>query len=440
MSSKLAEFIRELDEQKHKYHEKLLSVDGELSLFLRSFQIYDFTVDISHLLIPEFYFASMSLSLLFGLDLFELEPLNLEFTWRLPDLDEWLAGVGVVFEKIIPDYATDVETFVNLNIAEEYRGGILSTMPEKCVYGESRYGECYVDPVAVREFLRATAVRLLLKHPSIAQRKASLTALVRALNINDQVARSIHDRLSMIISQHTECFTLDYSVLDHAKLCEPHPEIPEAGIVRYVDLDGALRESAIYKLADSQYACILDVSVLDYCYLMPREDIYQHSPEPALQGVLDKLTRFRDRFMLTAPGLSNYMRGDEAADYHKAERTQIWGELMATRYTIEAVTSALLDNLKPELNQFDKRKYISAVLQLVGHIGKRHKWGYVAYKAMIEEELKSWWLEHWSSMGLEREVLEKLYENTKTWIKSVVEKKLDLGRKLRLRRLGIPLD
>jgi len=436
MSSGLWELMQELDRQKRSYHEKLLSVDGELSLFLRSFQVYDLTIDISHLLIPEFYFTSMSLSLLFDLDLFELEPLNLEFTWRLPTLEEWLRGVSVVFEKALPDAATDVETFVEANIAPEHRESIIGTMPEKCVWGRSAYGECYADPLAVREFLRATQVLLLLKHPSVVQRRASLLALVRALDINEQLARSTHDRLSMVVAQHTECFTLDYSILDISRLCEPYPEVPGMGAVPFVDLDGNVREATVYKLADSQYGCVLDMSTLDFCYLLPEEDIYQHSPEPALQGVLDKLVRFRGRFMLTAPGLSNYVRGDEAVDHHRCERTNIWGELMGLRYMLEHEVESQLRQLMPELDPFERRKYVTAVLQLLGHRGKRHRWGYGTYRAMAEEELRAWWLEHWSAMGLDRGVLERLYDTLGPLLDALVRRKVELGRRLRLSRIG----
>jgi len=440
LSSKLAELIAELDRQKRAYHEKTLSVDGEWSIFMRSFQIYDFTLDLSRLLIPEFYFASASLSTLFRIDLFDLEPLNLEFTWRFPTLDEWLRGVSIVFERVTPAYATDYKTYVETNIAPEYREPLLIGIPEKCVWGKSRYGMCYVDPVAVREFLRATITRMLLKHRETATRRASITSLAKTLNVNLDLARSTHDRMSLVIAEQTGCFTLGYSLLGMARLCEPRPEAPELGVVVFEDLEGVVKEATVSKLADSQFGCILGVAVLGYCYLMPKVDIYQHSPEPLFKGVSEKLDMFRGRFMLTAPGLSNYVRGDEAADYHKAERTNVWGELMASRYEIEAVAGALLDHIAPELNVFDRRKYITAVLQLVGHVGKRHRWGYAAYKAMTDEELKAWWLEHWAGMGLDRAVLERLYESVKVWLRPVVEKKVEMGRRLRQRRLGLPLD
>jgi len=440
LSSKLWELLQELDQQKRKYHEKTLSIDGEWSVFLRAMQMYDFMIDISHLLIPEFYYASMSLSLIFGLDLFELEPLNLEFEWRFPTLEEWLEGVGVVIERVLPDIATDVETFVDTNIAPEYREGIHETMREKCVYGKSAYGECYVDPAATREFLRSTQVLLLLKHASMPQRRAALEALIKALNLNRDVARSTHDRMSMVIYQHTECFTLDYSVLDISRLCEESPEAPGMGVVPFVDIEGNVRSASVYKLADSQYGCILDVSTLDYCYLLPEEDIYMHSPETYIASLDEKLRRFRGRTMITAPAVSNYVRGDEAADYHRCKRTGVWAELMALRYTLEAVVDSILSSLAPEMDPFNKRKYIVTVLQLVGHVGKRHRWGFAAYKAMTQEELEKWWLEHWTTTGLNKEILEKILAVVKPVLEQIVKRKVEMGRKLRLERLGIPLE
>jgi len=278
------------------------------------------------------------------------------------------------------------------------------------------------------------------KHPPAVQRRAGLEGFARALDLPVEILRSVHDRLSLVMAMHVSCFTLDYGFLDLSLLCEEYEADPALGVVYYTDLDGVTRSAAVMTLADAQYGCVLDVAALDYCFLMPDEDIYAHSEQVFLDAVDTKLRGFAGRFMLTAPGLSNYVRGDEAADYHKAERTNVWGELMASRYEIEAVTGALLDSVAPGLNTFDRRKYITAVLQLVGHVGKRHRWGYAAYKAMTDEELKAWWIEHWVAMGLDRAVLERLYESVKVWLRPVVEKKVEIGRKLRRRRLGLPLD
>jgi hypothetical protein len=87
-----------------------------------------------------------------------------------------------------------------------------------------------------------------------------------------------------------------------------------------------------------------------------------------------------------------------------------------------------------------RRTYISAVLQLAGHRGKRHRWGYGVFKVASLDELKSWWLEYWSSQGLDREVLEELYRRVEPFLERYIQKKVEWGRKIRLQRLGVPID
>jgi len=42
--------------------------------------------------------------------------------------------------------------------------------------------------------------------------------------------------------------------------------------------------------------------------------------------------------------------------------------------------------------------------------------------------------------GLDPTLLDKLFEMVRTWMPDVVDRKVQLGRKLRLERLGIPID
>jgi hypothetical protein len=440
----LAKIFSELVNQKKKYHEKTLSIEAEDTLVWRFLSIYDFTLDISSLLIPEFYYTTMSLSLLFDFDLYELEPLNLEFEWRFPTIDEWLKGVSIVIEKltpeelaiVFPELAVSVEEFISANIKEEYAPSLEVTRPEKCYWGVSRYGECYVDPRAVREFIRTTMALAVKKHPNIVHRRLLLESLANTLNFNIGVARYIHDRMAMVMGIHTDCFVLDYSVLDVSRLCEQYELDPTMGVAHYVNIDNQVVSVAFKNLADAQYGCILDVTPLDFCFLMPEEDIYKHSPEYYVFSLEEKLRRFRDRLMLSPLAITNYVTGDEAADYSRCERTEIWGYLMALRYTVETIVKSWLDNNVPNIDIYTRRKYVTAVLQLVGHLGKRHKWGYRIFRVMSDEELKSWWIDYWGRQGLDRDVLEKLWNFVAPLIPSIVTTKLELGRRPRKHRLG----
>jgi hypothetical protein len=144
--------------------------------------------------------------------------------------------------------------------------------------------------------------------------------------------------------------------------------------------------------------------------------------------------------MITAPAFSNYVTGSEAVDHTISERTNIWGELVSDRYTLEHVVDVALRQLMPGLDPMKRRTYTSAVLQLWGHRGKRHEWGFGVFKVADLEEYKNWWLDYWSSQGLDREVLEELYRRVEPFLEKLTQKKVELGRRLRLQRLGIPID
>ena len=440
MSSSLYKLLQDLDNQKKAYHEKLLSADGEFSLLLRGFQVNNLIIDISNLIIPEFYFASLSNTLLFGFDLTFLEPVNLDFTYSFPDLDQWLNGIGVIIEKTTPSYITDLEQFINGNINPAYQDQIQGSMIVKGYYGKSAYGSAYYDPSASREFLRNAITLMFKKHPDITNRRIALSTMAKSLEINDDVVRDVHDRMSMVMTAHTECFMLNYGFLNISNLCAEAEHSESHGIVPYIDFDGEYKEVEVDMLADMQYGCILDTTLLDYCYLMPDEDIYKPDAPVIMDALDSKLKNFRNRLSISAPALSNYVRGDEAGDYRKCERTEVFGELLSMRYTIEHQAEVFLNSAFPGLDNFEKRKYKTAVLHLVGSAGKRHEWGFGVYKVMDSDELKDWWIQYWTQQGLDANVLEQIYNNMKSWLPDIVAKKVDLGKKLRTERLGIPLD
>jgi hypothetical protein len=446
MASSLREVIAELDRQKQAYHEKIMSVDGEFSLLLRSFQVYDLFGDLTFLLVPQFNWGALSLALTFGLNLYELQPLNLEFTYRLPTVEEWLRGVKIVLEAITPEFATDLPSFVLANFEPVHAESVLEAMTRKCVFDQSRYDQCYYDPQLVRELLRSTLLGEVKKHPYHGARRLSLESLGSTAGLNMDVVRSSYNRIQLLTAMHTECFTLDYSVLDMARLCEEEAGSGERPVVRYVDFDGNPVEVTVYNLVDAVMGCILDQTALDYCYLLPDEDPLVH-PEvapgvpgspPVAEQVWGKALRARDRIMLQATAVSNYATGLETADYHAAERTTVWGELQAMRYAIEGYVKGFLAREAPGLDQFTQRMYVTAVLQLWGHIAKRHAWGYRAYPAMTDEELRRWWVDYWSGQGLNPSILDKLFTEVVVWLRELAGVKRRLGERVRRRRLQHP--
>jgi hypothetical protein len=105
------------------------------------------------------------------------------------------------------------------------------------------------------------------------------------------------------------------------------------------------------------------------------------------------------------------------------------------RYSVELFADGLLRNTMPALDPFERRKYISATLQLIGHRSKRHEWGFRPFEAMSDEEFKQWWVDYWTAQGLNPDVLNTIYDTVRVWLPQVLRKKLELGERLRLQRL-----
>jgi hypothetical protein len=435
LSSNLSEFLRKIDEMKKKYHSKMLTADAELSLIMRGFETYDLFRDSAYLLVPEYSYAGLSIALLLGFDLSEIEPLNLDFTYRMPTEEEWYRGVSIVFERIIPLYATLLSVFIKENIEPLYASLLAGTRISKGVYDESYYGYSYYDPRAVSEFLRNTIQLFFKKHPNLVERRENIEAMTKTLNINPNLAKAIHDKISIVISTHTECFTLGYSLLGKARLCQSRTASPTTGIVPMIDMNGNYYEIPATNLAQVLWGFTLGLTPLGYGILAPREDIFA-KPSPMIAKAIEKKTRdVVGRYMLTPLALSNYTSPEESVDYRKSERIEIWGELMGTRSAVENIVDSLLRREMPELDPMTRRSYITASLQLLGAVSKKHEWGYRVYRELTEDELGRWWIDLWERKGLKRDILEKIYEIIKPYIEMYKNKKKSFDRQIKRRIL-----
>ena len=116
-------------------------------------------------------------------------------------------------------------------------------------------------------------------------------------------------------------------------------------------------------------------------------------------------------------------------DFHKSERVEQYGSLQMIRYMIDSWVISMLHELGVDIYRLNL--YCRAVNQLIGHRKKRHKWGYSAFKTMTEDEFKKWWLEYWTRQGLNRDVLEMLYEGVKRWLPHLRTQTQELGERLK---------
>jgi len=452
MALDLSKLIRDLRRQKQKYHAKVLSTDGIQTNWMRMIQTSDLYPEYVWLIIPEFDFTALAMSLLFDIPPIDFENLDLNFQVELPDLTKLLQGILVDIQKIdlseLYSWLRSVEDMIERNVSEEWRESMLGSRIRKGVYGETRYARSYYDPPAVREFLRSTFQRFFLERKTYGQIISDYRASARSLNISDSLVSTVFNRISMITMAQTQAMILGYGVLGYSRLAERGSPLAR---IRFMSIDGYIVESLVNALDHLQCGFILGVTPLGYGYLLPREGAYAKEkttitnpfggstttlagPE-AIHMVENRVRRILRQYTWNALSLANYNKPIEQSSYRYSERADQWFALQELRYLIERIVDPIIRSR--ESNPFKIRMYKSAVLQLISAKAKRHKWGYKGFEAMSDEEFRSWWVDHWSSQGLNSRLLEEIYDRIKRWIQDWRLLKIRLGSRLRERRYNL---
>jgi hypothetical protein len=461
--------------QKQKYHAKLLSPEGEMTTLMRFVEVAEDYSRLAAALLPEYLVSGLGMSLLFWLSPAEIEPLSLEFAWRLPSPDEWLKGVSVVLERLSPEISVELlqlsaalEELAALMFKERVPAAmpgvvteaaelpvletIIETAAEKCVFDRSRYGSCYLDPDTVREIIRNALLNAWRKHGYMPGRRAEVEPLAAAADIAPEIPEYVINRIAVLVYGHLECMALGYGVLGVSRLCEGHPERPGWGRYPWVDYRGEYGEVALRHLADMSMGFVLGVSPLGLAFLTSEVDPFRDvvvelapgAPEPGgqavVRAVVERLRRFGGRALLAPAALANYVTAEEAADPLRCERTETWGQLMAYARAVDAVAERVAAELRPDASAFELKQYAAAARQLLGHLAKRHRWGHAVYRMMSDEELRRYWVEYWSRHGLDPQVLSALFDRIIGIVRDLAREKKELARRPRLARLGIPLD
>ncbi len=429
--------IRELRRQKQKYHAKVLSSNALFANWLRSMDIGDFMPWYVWLMIPEFTYSGIAYSLLFDIPPYEIVPVNWDFNVELPDVDEWLQGILADVYKIdwstIYEWLSDIEKLVKETVEEQYQESMIQTRPRKAVYGKTRYNRSYLDPPAVREAIRSTMFKLWVERYTLKQLREDHDKMARELQLSDGFKILLFHKISQVIYAQPSALILGYGVLGRSYLGRKVRPEPEAEFKMF-NYDLELIEWLGNTLDHAKVGLVLGITPLGYGYLLPPRTVFK---KPIIPKQLQPLTEFVRRrgthqihnITWNPFTIGNYNRPEEQRDYRKSERADQYMSLQLIRYQIERIVDPIIRRY--ETNPVKIRMYKSAVLQLVSLPAKRHRWGYEAFKAMSEDELVSWWKEHWKSQGLKEDVLDQLYNAVKRWLPEWRRLKLQLGRRVR---------
>lgn len=422
-------------EQKRKYWHKALSEDAMWSVLTQSYNIFDWLSTFSDMTLSDTLWSSLISAILLGIPLKEVVPWNLVWDIELPSIEEFLKGVLIKLEKIsIEDLAPEFKELLEeiyRALEDIYAEALKSSLLEKGVYGQSRYGFSYYDPIAVREFFRSTLYAFMKKKYDIRSVKVKVEESANTLKIHPELVRTLFDRLSAISVIKEGALTWDYGWWDRSNWGEEGSE----GRVKYLNYDLQEQETPYEDLIDYHAGGFWDVAVWDYFYWLeeaPREVHPFRLEDYNIADLIEKVwLNFRSRISTIALALANYQTLKERTRWVESSRLETYALPVSQRMHLERLTESIVKSKEPNIDALKLRLYKSAVLQLFGDITSMHRWGTEMFSTMSEDELKQWWIEKWVKTGLDRDVLETLY----TAVKSHISTYSTLRHKERLRFL-----
>jgi len=420
----------------------MLTESGIYSMYVRLLDIEPLFASTVWLQIPIFDLSELGLGLLYSLLPIEFEPYAVDFTFETPTTREMLQGIwakfkSVPFEKLYL-WMTNFREYIMENIKPEFQASLITLVAEKAIYGVTPYGRGVYDPVVVREFLRSTFPKLrLMRTPDMSWRDMldHLADFLGMIGIADEIT---YDRLMLMFAAQRESFVLGLSLLGYSKLSEKEGDYAK---MPFMDARGNIWNVKFRTLDHLQMGFILGVTPLGYGVLLPKESIY-NLPEgkrnPTILKVLDRKVRgMIGRLPLTTFAYSNYHKPEEMRDVHRSDKANQYALLQTLRKHIEEWVLRSLPG--GAMTAVSVRAYQNAVLQLINWKAKRHRWGFKGWEAMTENQFKEWWLQYWERQGLNKGILQSLYEGAEPWLRAAREYKLQIGGKIKATRQRLAL-
>jgi len=429
--------------QKKKYHAKALSQSAIYVNWLRMFDIQPIFSDYIWLQISAFDLTQLGLGLLYSIAPIDFTSYVLNFTHTMPSEQEMMQGIWAKFEQIdygeLHPWMLDLDSYIYENVKEEHQSDLTSTRPKAGVYGETQYGRSVYDPIVVTEFIRSTVHKMRLMRTADVSWYQFLTQIKDTLEMADITDKHLFNRLMAMFSAQKTSFVLGLSILGSSFLTETEDNF---AVVPYIDAEGNIHDLKFKTLDHLQMGFILGITPLGHGLLMPLYSIYKMEDEkknpPIISTMIEKISSIAHRLSLSTWAYTNYNKPEEMTDAHKSEKMEQYDSIQWMRRKIEDWVEHQIPS--EEANSVRIRQYQNAVLQMLGWKAKRHKWGFEAWRLTTDDEFKDWWINNWTTQGLNTQTLERLFEGSKIWLPHLREEKRRLGEKIKRSRLRLSLS
>jgi hypothetical protein len=400
----LSDIANKVLEEKMRYAQKVTS---ENAITQNIFDIYLFSDQIGflfELVIFDSIFTSLFNIVFFGLDPSEIPVFNLCFETSLPTPEEFVKGKLLDISCV-----SCLEKYPKLALAISSAVEVAKPMIiEKCYWGKSTYGNCYVDPTAVRDYLRSTMLRIFKVPRSPDTQKAIHRSFIENLELFPEPMKVAWEINNYISEAKVRDPWWGYAWWDYSYWAEE-----ETYITNYENEKVPANPEHVMDVVCNSF---WDLAVWDYSYWA--EDIHS-SPEgletlgkferlfDAVMDMVDAITRESKSRILTTPILvANYQRAEERERWVVSRRVDEFGLSKAWVYKIRDAVRAIVSGAPPAIF----RVYESAAMSLVSRIGRPDGWGYEAFRGMDLDTLRMQWIDEWSAKGLDPMALERIFD------------------------------
>jgi len=184
--------------------------------------------------------------------------------------------------------------------------------------------------------------------------------------------------------------------------------------VTFVNYQGEEVKVEYEHLADAQWGGHWDLSRWDYFYWVAPESPYKPPvgfEEPNISKIRDFVVRnLKSRIHTTPLLVANYQTAEARTSWSKSPRTETYALPLTQRYRLESLVDHMIKQALRDVGVFQLRLYKSAILDLYGMLYSPHRWGEEAIRVSTKDEIKSFWVEKWAGHGLDRGVLERLFD------------------------------
>jgi len=401
-----------LMEQKYNYWRKLLSdkaIEDNIFTTVSMMDYYRLTYDLNTF---DSVFSSIFMSLTYRVPMGEISTFNQCYNVDLPSPEEFTQGKLLHIEQVncLEKYpGMGVWLSDLMHYMQSHFGPILTqTQLEKGYFDKTYYGYSYYDPEPVRYFIRSTALKESKRSISGRGYAKIFESLIQALGMNYETVDKIYTYLRAFDKAKFESALSEYSWSDKTKVQE---EVDGKIPIPTENLEGEQKEIRAYSLGNLWLDILaetlgVDVTPIVKDGLPPVEGVVDPSKRADI-AIADIISREQKNRLIYMPLLAaNYQRHEERMNPYVSKRTDTYGVGRAIYYNIKEI----LDRELKDLPRFVRNQYNVAVQQLYSRLTRDGGWGYETYRSMTLEELKTQWLEEWSRKGLDREILEKLFD------------------------------